>query len=169
MHLASSTSVRSCRRTCRQFIGRTFTGILMGRGYGTSGPPHRRSSWRVAVRPRKVPLTLRACIRRCVVSPGMAWFEAEHAPGAVDGEQRAELGDVAGQGDIGEDLAHELGRWSVHDGVCGGDEEARAIRHGIRGRLEGKTAGGGDITLVDVAPQVPLARGGSGQNEGNCW
>jgi len=39
----------------------------------------------------------------------MLRVEAEHLAGAVDGQQGAELADVAGQPDAGEDLGEEFG------------------------------------------------------------
>src|SRR5918998_4158646 len=88
-------------------------------------------------------------------SPGELGVVAEQAAGLVDAEQGAVLGQVALDGNAGEDLGHEVAAGAAHDGVGGGDDER--LGPGDVG-LKGTPHGLGDMGAVDVAPQVPPAQ-----------
>src|SRR6185312_1559938 len=89
------------------------------------------------------------------VAPGVGGDVADHLLGAVDRQQRAVLGDLAVERDVGEDLGEQVARRAVHHRVGGGDDDVPAA--GDVG-FQAEAAGGRDVADVDVAPRVPLAR-----------
>jgi hypothetical protein len=76
-------------------------GVGTGSEKAQPGPPAGLARWFIR-RSSRVLIPGRAGSQ--VVAPGVAGLEAEHLPGAVDGQQGAELADLARQPDIGEDL-----------------------------------------------------------------
>jgi len=82
----------------------------------------------------------------------MRGLEPDQIKGLIDGQERSVRARVASQLDLREYLSQDLCRGSVHDRVCGRDDDV--VRSGRRS-LERILAGCGDIPNIDVAKEIP--------------